>query len=50
MVKYLVKDVDKEVKLLRLDDDRIMFFEAVWHIPEGITYNAYLIDAPGARS
>ncbi|BBE42157.1 FprA family A-type flavoprotein [Conexivisphaera calida] len=49
MVKYLVKDIDEGVKLLRLDDDRTRFFEAAWHIPEGITYNAYLIDAPGGQ-
>lgn len=45
MVKYLIKDISKGVKLIRLDDDRIRFFEAAWHIPEGITYNAYLIEA-----
>ncbi len=42
----MVKDIDTGVKLLRLDDDRTRFFEAAWHIPEGVTYNAYLIDAP----
>ncbi|MGC8662037.1 MAG: FprA family A-type flavoprotein [Nitrososphaeria archaeon] len=46
MVKYLVKDIDRGVKLIRLDDDRTRFFEAAWHIPEGITYNAYLMEAP----
>ena len=45
----MVKDVDEGVKLLRLDDDRTRFFEAAWHIPEGVTYNAYLIEAPGGH-
>ncbi|MDP7982935.1 MAG: FprA family A-type flavoprotein [Conexivisphaera sp.] len=35
------------VHVLRLDDDRVKFFEAAWHIPEGITYNAYMIRGRG---
>ncbi|NJE04734.1 FprA family A-type flavoprotein [Thermococcus sp. M36] len=34
---------DPELYLLRVDDDRIRYFEATWDIPEGITYNAYLM-------
>jgi len=34
---------DPELYLLRVDDDRIKYFEATWDIPEGITYNAYLM-------
>ncbi len=44
MVKYLIKDIADGVKLLRLDDDRTRYFEAAWHIPEGVTYNSYLIE------
>ncbi|KUK14153.1 MAG: FprA family A-type flavoprotein [Synergistetes bacterium] len=32
-----------EIYLLRIDDDEIKFFEAIWEIPEGITYNAYIL-------
>ncbi len=32
-----------EVHIIRIDDDRIKYFEATWDIPEGITYNAYLM-------
>lgn len=32
-----------EVYLLRVDDNEIKLFEAIWDIPEGITYNAYLL-------
>ena len=42
----MVKSVTHEVgpfKLLRLDDDEITYFESLWLIPEGITYNAYLL-------
>ncbi len=46
MVKYLIKEIADGVKILRLDDDRTRYFEAAWHIPEGVTYNSYLIDAP----
>ncbi len=46
MVKYLIKEITDDVRLLRLDDDRTRYFEAAWHIPEGVTYNSYLIEAP----
>ncbi len=45
MVKYLIKEIAEGVRLLRLDDDRTRYFEAAWHIPEGVTYNSYLIDS-----
>ena len=32
-----------EIHIIRVDDDEIKYFEAAWYIPEGITYNAYLI-------
>ncbi|ACJ16351.1 type A flavoprotein [Thermococcus onnurineus NA1] len=34
---------DPELYLIRIDDDGIKYFEATWDIPEGITYNAYLM-------
>ncbi|KAF2959766.1 FprA family A-type flavoprotein [Thermotoga sp. 38H-to] len=34
---------DPEIYILRIDDDQIKYFEAVWEIPEGISYNAYLV-------
>ncbi|QDA32400.1 FprA family A-type flavoprotein [Thermococcus indicus] len=34
---------EPELYILRIDDDRIRYFEATWDIPEGITYNAYLM-------
>ncbi|WP_297498690.1 FprA family A-type flavoprotein [Thermococcus sp.] len=34
---------DPELYIIRVDDDRIRYFEATWDIPEGITYNAYLM-------
>ena len=40
---------DPEVHTLRIDDDRIKYFEAVWDIPEGISYNAYLVKLNGAN-
>ena len=42
MVRVVVRDVPP-FKLLRLDDDEIRYFESLWLIPEGITYNAYLL-------
>ena len=29
--------------ILRLDDDQVKYFESLWTIPEGITYNAYVL-------
>ncbi len=49
MVKTLVKEVAENLYLLRLDDNEIKYFEALWHIPEGITYNAYLYLGPNTR-
>ncbi len=42
MVRVVIEDVSP-FKLLRLDDDEIRYFESLWLIPEGITYNAYLL-------
>ncbi|CAB49802.1 FprA family A-type flavoprotein [Pyrococcus abyssi] len=45
MVKVWIEKLleEPELYLLRVDDDRIRYFEATWDIPEGITYNAYLM-------
>ncbi len=42
MVKTLTREIAKNLYLLRLDDRDVKYFEALWYIPEGITYNAYL--------
>ena len=43
VVKYVVEKITKKIHLLRLDDDETKYFEGVWYIPEGVTYNSYLI-------
>ncbi|HEV51062.1 MAG TPA: FprA family A-type flavoprotein [Thermoprotei archaeon] len=43
MASYIIRNVSKSVTLLRLNDTDVKYFEANWHIPEGITYNAYVI-------
>lgn len=40
---------DPEIYILRIDDDRIKYFEAVWEISEGISYNAYLVKLGSAN-
>ena len=35
--------LNERVTLIRTDDLYSRFFEGVWHIPEGITYNSYLV-------
>ncbi|MDW8061597.1 MAG: FprA family A-type flavoprotein [Nitrososphaerota archaeon] len=42
MVRYIVEKILDNLYLLRVND-RVKFFEALWDIPEGITYNAYLL-------
>ncbi|WP_048147813.1 FprA family A-type flavoprotein [Palaeococcus ferrophilus] len=39
---------EPELYIIRVDDDRIGYFEATWDIPEGITYNAYIMKLDGA--
>ena len=42
MVKTIIKEIARNLYILRLDDDSIRYFEALWYIPEGITYNSYI--------
>jgi len=37
------KEIIKNFYLLRIDDNETRYFEALWNIPEGITYNSYLL-------
>lgn len=43
MVKTYVEKVTNELYLLRVDDEKTRYFEALWEIPEGITYNSYVL-------
>lgn len=43
MPKVIVEKVIDNLYVLRLDDDKVKYFESLWYIPEGITYNAYLL-------
>ena len=43
MVRVRIERVSKRIYLLRLDDDRTRYFEALWEIPEGVTYNSYVV-------
>ncbi len=40
-----VAKVVEDLYVLRLDDFKKKYFEGLWHIPEGITYNAYVLTA-----
>jgi len=42
MVKMHVDKIVENVYVSRLDD-QIKYFEALWSIPEGVTYNSYLM-------
>ncbi|HDD40250.1 MAG TPA: FprA family A-type flavoprotein, partial [Nitrososphaeria archaeon] len=43
MPKIHSKQISKELSLLRVDDDEVRYFEALWEIENGITYNSYLL-------
>ncbi len=43
MAQYHVDKMAENVYILRVDDAETRYFEALWEIPEGITYNAYLV-------
>lgn len=43
MVRVIREKVVENVYLIRLDDDETKYFEGLWFIPEGITYNSYVV-------
>lgn len=43
LVKVHIDKVIENLYILRLDDDEVKYFEALWSIPEGITYNSYIL-------
>jgi len=42
--EVLIRDVKPGVKILKLVDRATRYFEALWEIPEGVSYNAYLVE------
>lgn len=38
-----VHQVTDDLTLIRINDTRVKYFESQWHIPEGITYNSYVL-------
>lgn len=46
-MKIYIEKINEDLFVLRIDDARTRYFEALWYIPEGITYNAYLLVAEG---
>jgi len=42
-LKFHVEKIIDDLYILRLDDDSTKYFEALWHIPEGVTYNSYIL-------
>lgn len=46
MSQTTVQEIHPGLYLLRMADTRTAYFEALWEIPEGVTYNAYLLKTP----
>ena len=46
MSSIQVHPIDDQLYLLRVEDRHSKYFEGVWPIPEGVTYNAYLLKTP----
>jgi len=42
-MRTIKEKIARDLYLLRVDDDRTRYFESIWNIPEGVTYNAYLL-------
>jgi len=42
-VKTHIAEVTRDLYVLRVDDEKVRYFEALWEIPERISYNAYLL-------
>ncbi|WP_048191330.1 FprA family A-type flavoprotein [Pyrolobus fumarii] len=49
MPRIRVSKVTGNVYQIRVDDVETRFFEGIWEIPEGVTYNAYLVDTGEKR-
>jgi flavorubredoxin len=45
--RILSQEIVHGFYLLRVDDERVNYFEAIWSIPERVTYNAYLLVGDG---
>jgi len=45
--RILIEKVAPDLYILRIDDEETVYFEALWEIPEGVTYNAYLLVGEG---
>ncbi|MEB3789416.1 MAG: FprA family A-type flavoprotein [Desulfurococcales archaeon] len=43
MATYRIEEITDDLFLLRVGDRITRYFEALWEIPEGVTYNAYLL-------
>ena len=42
-LRILCQEIERGFYLLRVDDERVNYFEGIWSIPERVTYNAYLL-------
>ena len=47
MEKFLIEEISEGLTLLRTNDRDVKSFEGVWEIPEGVTYNSYLLKSGG---
>ncbi|MCL7392192.1 MAG: FprA family A-type flavoprotein, partial [Thaumarchaeota archaeon] len=45
--RIISREIESGFYLLRVDDEKVNYFEAIWSIPERITYNAYLLVEDG---
>lgn len=47
--RIFTEEISENFYLMRIDDKETLFFESLWYIPEGITYNAYLMLTDGGN-
>ncbi len=41
--KISVRKIQKDLYMIRVEDRLIKYFEGLWEIPEGVTYNSYVL-------
>ena len=44
MSKIFFSEIVRDLYILQYRDYETKFFEGIWGIPEGVTYNSYILD------
>lgn len=42
-LEWFIYKLPRDISMIRINDNQTQYFEALWEIPEGISYNSYLL-------